>query len=181
MILTHVCGTLADAPYAGKKVDPLQLDYADAQKRLLRRMTREGRDIALRLSPEAQLRGLQDGDVLLEEGDTVVAVEILPVMALVAKPEGAVEIARFCYEVGNRHAPLYELDGSSSGCLSLAVLYDAAMEDLFRKLQVPYEKQAVKLEERCRLKLLSGTHHHAHAHHGREDRAALAEGEGHHA
>lgn len=89
MILTHVCGTLADAPYAGKKVDPLQLDYADAQKRLLRRTTREGRDIALRLSPEAQLRGLQDGDVLLEEGDTVVAVEILPVMALVAKPEGA--------------------------------------------------------------------------------------------
>ena len=32
MILTHVCGTLSDAAYAGKAVDPLQLDYADAQK-----------------------------------------------------------------------------------------------------------------------------------------------------
>ena len=70
---------------------------------------------------------------------------------------------------------------SAAGGLSFAVLYDAAMEDLFQKLQVPYEKQAVKLEERCRLKLLSGTHHHAHAHHGHNDRAALAEGEGHHA
>ena len=37
MILTHVCGTLSDAAYAGKAVDPLQLDYADAQKHLLRR------------------------------------------------------------------------------------------------------------------------------------------------
>lgn len=82
MILTHVCGTLSDAAYAGKAVDPLQLDYADAQKHLLRRTTRGGRDIALRLSPEAQLRGLHDGDVLLEDGDTVVAVEILPVLSL---------------------------------------------------------------------------------------------------
>lgn len=181
MILTNVCGTLADAPYAGKKVDPLQLDYADAQKRLLRRTTREGRDIALRLEPEAQLRGLRDGDVLLVDGDTVVAVEILPTLSLVAKPEGLEAIARFCYEVGNRHAPLYALGETAVGGLSFAVLYDAAMEHLLKKLQVPYEKQAVKLEERCRLKLLSGTHHHAHAHHGHNDRAALAEGEGHHA
>lgn len=176
MILTHVCGTLSDASYAGKRVDLLQLDYADAQKHLLRRTTRAGRDIALRLAPEAQLRGLHDGDVLLEDGDTVVAVEILPVLALVAKPEGAAAIARFCYEVGNRHAPLYELDSPSSGCLIFAVLYDAAMEDLFQKLQVPYEKKEVKLEEHCRLKLLSGTHHH-HAHGG----AVHAEGAGNHA
>lgn len=94
MILTHVCGTLSDAAYAGKGVDPLQLDYADAQKHLLRRTTRGGRDIALRLSPEAQLRGLHDGDVLLEDEDTVVAIEILPVLSLVARPEGPAAIAR---------------------------------------------------------------------------------------
>lgn len=177
MILTHVCGTLSDAAYAGKAVDPLQLDYADAQKHLLRRTTRDGRDIALRLSPEAQLRGLHDGDVLLEDEDTVVVVEILPVLSLVARPEGPAAIARFCYEVGNRHAPLYALECSPDGCLSFAVLYDAAMEDLFRKLQVPYEKKEVKLEEHCRMKLLSGAHHHSHrAHHH-----ALSEGEETHA
>ena len=43
MILTHVCGRLSDAAYARKTVDPLQLDYADAQKHLLRRTTRGGR------------------------------------------------------------------------------------------------------------------------------------------
>lgn len=159
MILTHVCGTLSDTAYAGKTIDPLQLDYADAQKHLLRRTTRGGRDIAMRLSPEAQLRGLHDGDVLLEDGDTIVVIEILPTLALVARPEGAAAIARFCYEIGNRHAPLYELESRVPG-LSFAVLYDVAMEDLFRKLQVPYEKKAVKLEEHCRLKLLAGTHHH---------------------
>ena len=57
-----------------------------------------------------------------------------------------------------------EVEGPASGCLYFAVLYDAAMEDLFHKLQVPYEKKEIKLEERCRLKLLSGTHHHASSH-----------------
>ncbi len=171
MILTHVCGRLSDAAYARKTVDPLQLDYADAQKHLLRRTTRGGRDIALHLSPGAQLRGLHDGDVLLEDGDTVVAVEILPVMALVAHPDGVADVAQLCYEIGNRHAPLYELT-DSEGRLSFAVLYDAAMEDLFGKLQVPYDKEEVKLEERCRMKLLSGTHHHHAVHH-----VATAEGD----
>ena len=53
------------------------------------------------------------------------------------------------------------------------------MEDLFHKLQVPYEKKEIKLEERCRLKLLSGTHHHVSSH--RDGGAASAEGEGNHA
>lgn len=78
-----------------EKVDPLQLDYADAQKRLLRRTTREGRDIALRLEPEAQLRGLRDGDVLLVDGDTVVAVEILPTLSLVANRKGRRRLPAF--------------------------------------------------------------------------------------
>ena len=100
-------------------------------------------------------------------------------LSLLARPEGNAAIARFCYEVGNRHAPLYEVEGPASGCLYFAVLYDAAMEDLFHKLQVPYEKKEIKLEERCRLKLLSGTHHHASSH--RDGGAASAEGEGNHA
>jgi hypothetical protein len=40
------------------------------------------------------------------------------------------------------------------------------------KLQVPYDKEEVKLEERCRMKLLSGTHHHHAVHH-----VATAEGD----
>lgn len=165
MILTKVCGSILDAAFMesrrGKHIDYLPLDYQDAQKHILRAMTKEGRDIAIRLSPEAQKIGLQDGDVLLEEDDTIVVLQILPVSVLLAKPRSLMEAASFCYEIGNRHAPLYSLPGDVP---SFAVLYDDLMEILFRKLGIPYEKKDIKLEDRYRLKLLSGTHHHGHTH-----------------
>lgn len=164
MILTHVLGNLADYPVNDKQIDYLSLDYTDAQKHLLRAVSQGGRDIALRLSPEAQLRGLQDGDILADEDDTIVVIQILPTMSLLAKPRDFLEAAHFCYEIGNRHAPLYAYPQGDT--VAFVVLCNASMELLFQKLGVPYEKKAIKLEEGYRMKLLMGTHHHheAHAH-----------------
>lgn len=168
MILTHVIGNLADSEYTNipqADIDYLCLDYADAQKHLLRAATENGRDISIRLAPEAQLRGFHDGDILMVEGDTLVAIKILPVPALLAKPRTIKEATQFCYEIGNRHAPLYALakDGSA-----FAVLYDNAMEVLFKKMGIPYQRESLVLEEGCRLKLQSGTHHHHHHEHNHE-------------
>lgn len=160
MIITKICGKLSSPEFQGKKVDALYLDDTEAQKHILRKTTEGGRDIALRLDAAQQLRGLQDGDVLLAEGDTVVAVRLLPVPALVVKPKDAREIARFCYEVGNRHAPLYA-PGGAFDCF--AVRYDASMEALLEKLDISFEKEDIVLDRQFQLKLLTHHHHH-HAH-----------------
>lgn len=165
MILTKICGSLLDPAFMegrqNKHIDYLPLEYTDVQKHILRALTNEGRDIAIRLSPEAQKHGLHDGDVLLEEADTLVVLQILPVPALIAKPRSLMEAARFCYEIGNRHAPLYALPGDTP---AFAAVYDASMGLLFAKLGIPYEKKELKLDDAYRLKLVSGTHHHAHTH-----------------
>lgn len=165
MILTKICGSLLDPAFMegrqDKHIDYLPLEYTDVQKHILRALTNEGRDIAIRLSPETQKTGLHDGDVLLEEGDTLVVLQILPVPALIAKPRSLMEAARFCYEIGNRHAPLYALPGDVP---SFAVVWDASMGLLFAKLGIPYEKKDVKLDDAYRMKLASGTHLHTHEH-----------------
>lgn len=170
MILTKVCGSLLDPAFMEKRqskhIDYLPLDYNDAQKHILRALTKEGHDIAIRLSPEAQKIGLHDGDVLQEDGNTLVVLQILPVLALLAKPRSLMEAARFCYEIGNRHAPLYVLPGDVP---SFAAVYDASLELLFQKLGIPFEKKELKLDDAYRLKLLSGTHHHAHTHEHEQD------------
>lgn len=167
MIITKTSGNLAQGTFADKAIDYLHLDYTDAQKSILRANTAGGRDIAIRLNPEAKLRGLRDGDVLCEDGDTVVAVAIEPAEVILAKPGSYAELARCCYEVGNRHAPLYYFTDPTqpNGLPKLAVLYDGAMDDLFVKLGVPYERCFLKLDEGARLKLVTGAHHHHHHDH----------------
>lgn len=89
MILTHVLGNLSDPDFSKgpeKKIDELPLEYTDAQKHILRAVTKQGRDIAIRLSPEAQLAGLRDGDVLTEEDQTLVVIRVLPVPAGTSGP-----------------------------------------------------------------------------------------------
>ncbi len=164
MVLTKILGNLSDPAYDGiprQKIDYLLLDYETARKRILRQKTEGGRDISLRLCPEAQLKGLYDGDVLMQKGDMLVAVKILPVPALLMEPRSLMETASLCYEVGNRHAPLYALQGEKP---VFAVLYDGAMETLIRKLGVPCRREALPLEERCRMKLHAGAHHHKAGH-----------------
>lgn len=165
MILTHILGNLSDPDFLKgqeKEIDELPLEYTDAQKHILRAATKQGRDIAIRLSPEAQLAGLHDGDVLMEDGQTLVVIRILPVLALIAKPRSLMEAARFCYEIGDRHAPLYALPEEPP---AFAVVYDNSLEILFEKLGISYEKKEISLDDHCRLKLVSGTHHHHHTHH----------------
>lgn len=169
MILTHVLGNLSDPDFSKgpeKKIDELPLEYTDAQKHILRAVTKQGRDIAIRLSPEAQLAGLRDGDVLMEEDQTLVVIRVLPVPALIARPCSLMEATRFCYEIGNRHAPLYALPEDQP---AFAVVYDGSLEILFEKLGIPYEKKEISFDDHCRFKLVSGTHHHHHAHHEEDE------------
>ena len=90
----------------------------------------------------------------------LVAVRLLPVPALLVRTAAAAEIARLCYEIGNRHAPLYAPDGTFS---CFAVRYDASLEQLIRQLGLAYEKKDMVLSRVDQLKLLS-PHHHHHQH-----------------
>ncbi|TYZ26841.1 urease accessory protein UreE [Selenomonas caprae] len=159
MIVTNIRGNLQEAALQpGQTVDCLPLDYLQAQKRILRGKTNGGVDVAIRLTEEAQKRGLHHGDILYRDETYVIAIEILPEASLRVKPRDAMELARFCYEVGNRHAPLYSWEDADT----FAVLYDESMELLLHELGIPYEKAMIRLEEEKRMRLVKGAHHHSH-------------------
>ena len=94
--------------------------------------------------------------------DVEVAIE--PAEVVLVSPGSYEELAQCCYEVGNRHAPLYYFTDPTrpDGMPKLAVLRDGAMDDLFAKLGVLHETCFLKLDEGARLKLVTGAHHHHH-------------------
>lgn len=86
-------------------MDVLQLEWFETGKRVLRRSTTHGREIALRFLREAPL--LQEGDILWMDEHTFITVSILPADAIVLTPLTMADMATICYEIGNKHLPLF--------------------------------------------------------------------------
>jgi urease accessory protein len=91
-----------------RTIDHLQLEWFETGKRVLRRSSAGGREIALRFLREAPL--LQEGDILWMDEHTIIDVVILPAAAIVLTPLTMADMAAICYEIGNKHLPLFLSD-----------------------------------------------------------------------
>lgn len=105
MLIKQKIGTINDIGTNNRKIDWLQLEWHEAGKRILRRQTRAGHDIALKFLDKNP--ALTQGDVLYESEILIIAVEILPCDVLVIQPANPFEMASVCYEIGNKHLPLF--------------------------------------------------------------------------
>jgi urease accessory protein len=157
MLCEKILGTLADFP--GKSIDYVTIEWYETGKKLHRKTSLGGVDIAIRLDDEAALPFKQN-DVLCSSGDTVFAVDIpaFPVLVIcVAHHHMAAKVA---WEIGNKHAPLFwgEEDGE------FITPYDAPIETLLRKLpDISVEKQ-IRIVDFSK-EISGGGHSHDHAHH----------------
>ncbi len=61
--------------------------------------------MALKFTKEGQQ--LQQNDILYEDNDLMIVVDILPCEAIVISPRNMAEMAKVCYEIGNKHLPLF--------------------------------------------------------------------------
>lgn len=105
MLIREKIGNAGSFDIMGRVVDWLEVEWYETGKRILRRRTRGGRELALKFLRESPL--LMQGDVLYADEAVVIMVELLacPVLAI---PMGDMrEVASICYETGNRHLPLY--------------------------------------------------------------------------
>jgi len=105
MLIQEKIGHLADFATGDRVIDPLPVEWYETTKRILRKPTRGGRDMALRFLRESP--ALADGDILYVDHRFIIAVEILPCDAMTIKMTGPPAIAAACYEIGNRHLPLF--------------------------------------------------------------------------
>lgn len=105
MLIQQKSGNLSVIDINNRSIDWLQLEWHEAGKRILRRQTRGGNDIALKFLDKNP--ALTQGDVLYENEIFIIAVEILPCEVLVIQPANLFEMASVCYEIGNKHLPLF--------------------------------------------------------------------------
>lgn len=103
MLCQKILGTLSDFPE--KKVDYVTVEWHERRKKLHRKTSAAGIDIAIRLGDDE--RALRQDDVIGIEGDSVYAVDIpaFEALRITSADSRAAETA--CWETGNRHAPLF--------------------------------------------------------------------------
>jgi urease accessory protein len=105
MLIQKKTGHIDSFAIAGRSIDLLPVEWYETGKRIMRRSTKQGRELALKFLQESP--ALMEGDILYADEQVVIAVEILSCETLVIRASDPQDIAAICYEIGNRHLPLY--------------------------------------------------------------------------
>jgi len=104
-IINDILGNLATWPNEGREVDLLEIEWFESAKKIHRRFTNGGVEVAIRFTREGQR--LRQNDVVYADGQRVVCVHIRPCEAIVISPATMLEMGTVCYEIGNKHMPLF--------------------------------------------------------------------------
>lgn len=105
MLIQQKKGNLHTIPVNNRTIDWVRLEWYETSKRILRKRTQAGIDLALKFLKEDP--ALTQGDVLYDDPGTIIAVDIIPADVLVIQPLSMFEMASVCYEIGNKHLPLF--------------------------------------------------------------------------
>lgn len=149
------------------KRDKVVLNWYEADRRVMRKTTQNGQDIAFRLLGEGQR--LCHGDVVYADDKTVIEIEIEPCAVIVISPQTLPDMARACYEIGNKHSPLF-LDGDE-----LLMPYDKPMFEWLSVAGFAPTQDTRRLSQMLRANSAQGVgaggHSHAHSHSHSHDHA----------
>jgi urease accessory protein len=105
MLIQNKSGNIGSINTGSRTIDWIALEWYETSKRILRKRTSVGKEISLKFLNENP--ALTEGDILYEDEQTIIAVTILPSDAITIKPKNMLEIASVCYEIGNKHLPLF--------------------------------------------------------------------------
>lgn len=108
MLITNSIGHISSGAFNAKPIDLLEIEWFEASKRILRRKTQSGKEYAIKMFGEG--KKLNDGDVLAETDEAFVVVRIKPCTVILLKPRTLMEMGLVCYEIGNKHVPLFLQD-----------------------------------------------------------------------
>ena len=109
MLIQEKIGHINSFQINNQTIDLLQLEWYETRKRILRKQTSSGEEILLKFLNENP--ALTEGDILYADEGILILVSILPCNCIVMQPKNMFEMASACYEIGNKHLPLfYEAD-----------------------------------------------------------------------
>jgi urease accessory protein len=119
MIIHHKIGHLGDFAVNARSVEWIAMEWHETSKRILNKHTSTGREVVLKFLNGHS--GHKQDDVVFEDEFSVILIEVNPCKAIAVKPANFYQTAALCYEIGNKHLPLfYEND-------MLLIPYDAPL------------------------------------------------------
>lgn len=105
MVIKNLIGNLKDISPNDRIIDCLELEWYETSKRILHKQTISGKEISLKFLNQTQ--NLTEGDILYEDKKMVIVVQVKACETIVIKPVSMYEMAYVCYEIGNKHLPLF--------------------------------------------------------------------------
>lgn len=156
MIIEKTIGRLQEFP--NHTIDYVDIEWYNAFKKIDRVKTRAGREVGIRLNEHAAAHGLMQNDVLAVVEDVVIAVDIIPCECLIVEVEDPHKLPKFCYEIGNRHAPFFY--GTSH--TQFVIPYDKPMQLMIEKLGIEVKVDTFKINLAHNISSSHGGHSHDH-------------------
>ncbi|HUH47053.1 MAG TPA: urease accessory protein UreE [Arenibacter sp.] len=137
MLCKEVIGNLSTYDIGDKELDFLYLEWFEMPKRIMRKKSEKGREVAMKFLREGQR--LLEGDIVSEDESSVVVILVIPCESLEVTPRNLLEMGSVCYEIGNKHLPLFIQDDK------VLVAYEKPLE----RLLVASGYQVIK--KKCKL------------------------------
>jgi len=138
MIVKEKIGHLSNVEIGNREIDYLQLDWFETGKRILHKKTTSGQEVVMKFLRENQQ--LSHGDILFADDTRLIVVAIRPCESIIINPRTKFELASICFEIGNKHLPLFYQDDK------LLVAYDAPLFRLLVSSGYDVIKEDARLE-----------------------------------
>lgn len=147
MIIEKILGNISELKNETRSIDEVYVDWFDVDKKILKKSSGKGKDIGIKLLSPTRLK---DGDILYADHNEIVIITIPLCDVILIRPNTMEQMGRICYEIGNKHIPLFLNQGE------ITVNFD---EPLFKLL----EKKGFNPNKTMR-KLTNVLEHHTHEH-----------------
>lgn len=150
LIESIVCSKLDRNYLSGFDIDYVEIEWYEVSKKILHKVSSKGIEVGIKLSGD---RPLQHGDILYLEGNSVLIVQIPECDCIALKPHTMSDMGKACYEIGNRHSPLFYQEDR------LLMPYDPPLLEALKKCGFEAYKCSARL-----ITPLGTNHSHSHNH-----------------
>ena len=159
MICDKILGNVHDYKGSKKEIEYVDIEWHEVFKKIHKKVSDHGREVGIRMDDSILKRGLLQDDVLYEDEKSILAVNILPceVIEISFTKGHENKIPKVCYEIGNRHAPLFFGDAKET----FVTIYNEPMMQMLLGIHgVKAEKTVKKLDFEKKISASVHNHHH---------------------
>ena len=159
MLCEKILGRADQTDLSGRQLDYVNIEWVEAFKKIHKKVTDKGEEVGIRLDDTVLSRGLYEGDILYLDKERALVVHTPKCMVIRVKvdenhPHMA---AKVCYEIGNRHAPLFYGEEENT----FITPYNEPMYLMLEKLHgVTATKEIQRLDFDRRISAAVHNHHH---------------------